>query len=188
MIDVKIQKTDTMKRLIIGTLIFLTGLISCERETELTFEDFDKNNNDLINQEEFQDVFTSNFYDDWNITDDAYLDDEDFYTAVYRVWDVDDDELLSEEEWMLGYDHHYGDYIAENYEVLDVDNDGYLEYVEYQNALADSDFFLSWDVDENENIDEEELAKGVFERWDLDNSGYLERDEYTGFDTYYLDI
>ena len=177
-----------MKKWITGTLLLLISVFACQRETELTFEDFDKNDDSRVDQEEFQDVFTSNFYDDWNVTDDEYLDDEDFYTSVFRVWDVDDDELLNEEEWILGYDYNYGDYVIENYQALDTDNDGYIEYVEYNNALADSDFFLSWDVNENENIEEEELAKGVFERWDLDNSGYLEKDEYIKFDTYYLDI
>lgn len=73
-----------------------------------TFTDWDKNDDGLISRSEFVDVFTDDYVNDWNVIDDAHLDDEDFYTVTYQIWDVDDDELLTEEEWWYGYDYYYG--------------------------------------------------------------------------------
>jgi Ca2+-binding EF-hand superfamily protein len=168
--------------------IFSLAFFSCEREEELSFADFDNDNDNLIDREEFKETFTANYYDDWNNQDDDYLDDEDFYVSVYDMWDADEDEVLTEEEWIMGYDYYYGDYIVNDYEAVDVDGDGFIEYAEYNDVLGDSDFFATWDVDASEYLSEEELAEGVFTIWDVDNSGYLERDEYDEFDAYYLDI
>lgn len=172
------------------SMLIMFSLISfsCQREKDLSFEDFDNDADNLIDREEFKNTFTANYYDDWNNEDDEYLDDEDFYVSVYDIWDTDDDELLTEEEWIMGYDYYYGDYIVNDYEAVDIDGDGFIEYAEYNDVLGDSDFFATWDVDASEYLDEEELAEGLFTIWDVDNSGYLERDEFNEFDLYYLDI
>ena len=169
-------------------LLFAVTLLSCNREKELTFNDFDKNNNGIIDEQEFEEVFTANYYDDWNRKNNDYLDDEDFYLTSYEVWDVDDDERLTEEEWLFGYDYHYGDFIVEEYEVIDIDGDGFIEYVEYEDVLNDTPFYTQWDVDASEYLSDTELAEGIFEIMDKDNDQVLDEDEYLEFDAYFLDI
>jgi len=153
-----------------------------------TFEDWDKNDNGLIARSEFVDVFTDDYVNDWNVIDDAHLDDEDFYTVTYGIWDVDDDELLTEEEWWYGYDYYFGDYIYDDYVAIDTDGDGFIEYAEYYDALYDTDYYAVWDVDKDTYLDQYELARMVFNNWDYDNSNFIEFDEYIDFDSYYLDI
>ncbi len=170
------------------TSFLLIVFVGCDRTTNLAFEDFDKNDNDLISYSEFEEVFTSNYYDDWNQKEDEYLDDEDFYLSVYGIWDLDDDELLSEAEWIEGYDYYYGDYIIQGYDAIDIDGDGFIEYVEYKDVLDGTKFFVDWDVDASEYLSEDELAQGVFNIWDLDGDNMLDNDEFYQFDSYYLDI
>lgn len=163
-----------MKRIaILITSIIVLLSISCEREKDLTFSAFDKDNNGTIERAEFQEVFTANFYDDWNQNDDEYLDDEDCYLSVYEIWDIDNDNLLSEDEWYLGYDYNYGDYIITDYDAIDIDGDGFIEYSEYTGILDDSDLYLEWDIDASKYLTDKELANGVFNQWDLDKDNKL---------------
>lgn len=157
-------------------------------QDDLVFEDWDKNGDGLITRSEFVDMFTANYVDDWNVVDDAHLDDEDFYRTSYHIWDEDKDTLLNEQEWMLGYDYYYGDYILDDYEGIDADGDGYIEYTEYYDALRGNDYYPEWDVDEDMYLNEHELARMVFNNWDYDDSNFIEKDEYEEFDTFYLDI
>ncbi len=161
---------------------------ACEREAVLDFQDFDKNEDKVITEDEFSDVFAANYYEDWNSEDDEYLDDEDFYNKTYQMWDTDDNNRLSKEEWTFGYDNYFGDYVVTDYSAIDVDQDGFIEYNEFNNEMYGGKFYPSWDLDKSMDLNEEELSQGVFKHWDLDNNGTIENDEFNKFDTYFLDI
>lgn len=162
--------------------------ISCNRTKDLSFSDFDKDDSSLIEQDEFVEVFTDNFYNDWDDQDDPYLDDEDFYKATFRVWDDDRNEFIDKEEWIIGYDYHYGDYVVVEFEDIDVDNDGYITYDEYHATIEKTELYEDWDFNDNMEISQTELARNIFDRWDINQSGFIEEDEFNEFDMYYLDI
>lgn len=169
---------------IVVALTFINAVLP----DELTFEDFDKNSDELIARSEFVDAFTYHYVDDWNTTDNDYLDDEDFYEVVYHVWDSDDDGRLTDEEWQVGYDNYFADYIVVEYDDIDVDVDGYIVYDEYYNVIDDTEFFADWDFDTDMQLSQNELARGVFNNWDVDDSGFISESEFNDFDIYYLDI
>ncbi|MDN3687566.1 EF-hand domain-containing protein [Cyclobacterium jeungdonense] len=168
-------------------MMFSTSLFA----QNLNFSDFDKDDDGWIEKEEFRTVFTANYWDDWNNVDNSYLDDEDFYTFNYALIDTDDDDLLTEEEWTYGYDYYYGDYLKDGYdsfEAYDVDGDGYIEYTEYYDGLYDTDYYVTWDIDKDTYLSQEELAENVFENWDLNDTGLMSRSEFYNFDGFYKDI
>lgn len=172
----------------IGLTAIILVLTSAVAEVNMTFEDWDKNENGYISRSEFVDVFVVHFIDDWDLLDDGYFDDEDIYKGTFKIWDVDDDTLLTEEEWLYGYDYYYGDYVFDDFVALDTDGDGKLEYIEYYDILEESDFYENWDVNKDKNLNEYELARMLFNNWDFDDSNFIEPDEYEEFDSYYLDI
>lgn len=179
-------KPKPMKKLLfalIGLIIPLTFFAQNK-----TFSDFDKDGDGFIERYEFVDVFTANYVDDWDNTDDAGLDDEDFYTTSYARLNVNDNDYIDPEEWVTGYNYFYGDYLYDDYVLYDTDGDGYVEYAEYYDALYDSDYFMSWDVDNDGYLDQYELAYAVFDNWDVNDNLLLNRSEYNSFDYYYLDI
>lgn len=174
-----------MKRLILSLLLIIPFAAFAQ---DKDFSDFDKDGDGLIERYEFVDVFTANYVDDWDNTDDAGLDDEDFYFTNYAILNIDNNDYIDVDEWRVGYDYFYGDYLFDDYAMYDADGDGYLEYVEYYDALYDSDYYLSWDVDRDGYLDQYELAYAVFDNWDINDNLVLNRSEFNSFDMYYLDI
>ncbi|MFW5820949.1 MAG: hypothetical protein ACOCWA_06645 [Bacteroidota bacterium] len=61
-------------------------------------------------------------------------------------------------------------------------------YSGIRDILEGTDFYSDWDVDEDKNLSEYELARMLFIKWDSDDSNFIEKDEYQEFDQYYLDI
>ncbi len=175
---------------IITSLLAMLIFVGCQpKEPEnLTFGDWDEDGDGVIRESEFVEIFNQHYFDDWNRTEDEYLDDEDFHHVIYSVWDADNDDLLSQDEWIMGYDYYYGNYVVRDYDDIDVDDDGFISREEFNEVLRETDFFTDWDVDKDEKLTDAELAKQVFQRWDTDNSHTLSREEYEEFDTYYLDI
>ncbi len=178
-----------MKKLAKTTAMLLMLLFMTSATADMPFEDWDTNDSGLITRSEFVAHFTDNYVADWNNYDDnATFDDEDFYTVTYDIWDVDDDDLLTVEEWDYGYDYFYGDYVNDDFVALDLDNDGFIEYVEYYDVFADTYYYTDWDIDADTYLNEYELARLVFNNWDVDNSNFIEKDEFDDFKAYYLEV
>ncbi len=177
-----------LKSTLLSLIVIVISFMSCNRQENLTFQDFDKNDDTKIDLMEFQQVFTANYYDDWNLQDDLYLDDEDFLTGTYQAFDVDDDEQLTEQEWMEGLRYSYGHHVVTDFDDLDADADDFISYDEYEEALINTSYYASWDIDNDNHLSEKELAAGIFYVWDINQSDFIEPDEYEKFDYYYLDI
>lgn len=116
----------------------------------------------------------------------AIFDDTDYYENTYDVWDADDNDLLDENEWYLGYDYSYGDYVVTDFDAVDTDGDGYVDYDEYESSLGNTDLFNEWDVDQDQTLNNNEIARMVFNNWDYDNSNFIEKTEWEEFKDYYL--
>lgn len=168
-------------------LILFTILLPIASFTQLRgFADFDKDEDGVIERNEFVDVFTKFYVDDWDQTEDGGLDNDDFYATIFAIIDQNDSDGIRADEWNTGYDLFHGDYLYDNFAMYDNDNNGTIEYVEYYDALYDSDYFVSWDIDKDGYLDQHELANGVFESWDMSNNLLINRHEFNLLDHYYL--
>lgn len=173
--------------LIIALLVAVVLMVnvSCNRSRELSYSDFDMNDDNVVSQTEFVTGFMENFHDDWDQMQDPYLDDEDFHRLAFEIFDIDQDKKLSDKEWSMATDRYLNNYIVADINEIDVDDDNYVVYGEYYNVVGDTDFFIEWDLDEDSYISEEELARGVFNYWDLNKNNFLEVNEFQEFDMYY---
>lgn len=171
--------------ILLTTIILMSGFA---QKSNLVFKDFDINGDGKISRSEFLDVFSAQYQNDLDYVDDKHLDDEDFYKFTYGMWDTDNDEYITQKEWLKGYDYYYGDIIVRDFNAVDVDGDGRIEYTEYHKVLDDGDLYSYWDLDDDSFLNQFELARSVFNRWDTDNSNFLEIGEYNAFDNYYDDI
>lgn len=170
------------------SLFFLFMLQACNNKGKLTYGDFDLNNDYLVKIDEFKQVFPKNYYNIWDSNDDQKINNEDFFITIYKIWDIDNDQALSKEEYIKGFDYHYGNYIVEDFVAIDKNQDNNLTYAEFYDALYQTAFYNDWNLDDDAMISENELALNVFARWDYDNSGSIDLDEFSDFDSYYLQI
>ena len=170
------------------TALAINGQVSTAGAGNLSFKDFDRNDNMIIEQTEFVEAFTAYYVDDWNSIDNDYLNDENFYSFMYRDIDTDQNEKLSEPEWQMAYNKYFKDYVLLNYDDIDVDVDGYILYNEYNIVMTGTQLFNDWDFDNNGVINQIEMGRGMFNRWDKDNSGFIDLEEYHEFDETFSDI
>jgi hypothetical protein len=78
--------------------------------------------------------------------------------------------------------------MSEDFTYYDLDDDNFLTYEEYFPVIADTDYFVAFDADQNSYISEYELANYLFNIWDFDDSGTLSETEFELFNAHYKDI
>ena len=170
------------------SIVFFSLLVVSLPAQNKTFQDFDTDGDNKIERHEFQTVFMKNYTNDLDFVDNPGLDDEDFFTMTYAILDSDNNKLLVENEWKFGYDYYFNGYVVNDFWVYDIDGDGYISYAEYMQALSDTDYYMTWDIDRDNYLDEFELANAVFDTWDVNDNGILNQSEFYRFDVYYSDI
>ncbi len=170
--------------IIIGVLINSTALAQ-----NTSFEDWDQDDDGLIERHEFVDKFVDEYFQAWNPENEHGILEEGFFQESFAGLDTDGDRLLSDEEWLIGYNYFFRDYLVyDDIVSVDSDGDGQVEYVEYFDSLYETSYFTDIDLDSDNYISEFELANYVFDNWDTNDSGLINRSEFNQFDEYYLDI
>lgn len=171
-------------------ILLFTCLISLSGYTQTTFSEWDKDDDNLIEEHEFELKFADEYYSFWS--EDAEpkgIIEEGFFKESFAGLDADNDNYLSDEEWLVGYNYFYDDYIInEEFAYIDTDDDGRLEYDEYYDVIYNTNYFTDVDLDEDNYISEYELAEYVFNNWDTDDNGVISRYEFNAFKAYYLDV
>lgn len=174
-------------KLILSALITLSTTLVFAQEN---FKDWDKDDDYLIEKEEFKEQFTDKFYSAWSEDADPQgIIEEGFFRESFAGLDTDNDGFISDEEWLVGYNYFYDDYVVyEEIGYIDTDGDGMIDYDEYYDVIYDTEYFTDIDLDSDNYISEYELAEFVFNNWDFDDNGVLSRYEWNSFENYYYDI
>lgn len=180
------KKSITLK--ILNAVLFLScvGILNAQ---DSDFSEWDEDNDGLIERHEFTSVFTEKYFPAWDPDGERGIIEEGFYKHSYAGLDSDSDGYLTDEEWLVGYNYFYDDYVVyEDYDMIDVNEDGKVTYDEYYDVMYDTALFTDIDMDSDNYISEWEIADYVFENWDFNDSGALSRSEFNRFDWYYLDV
>lgn len=153
------------------------------------FDDWDTDNDGLIEKHEFKQNFVINYFNPWKGESTMGIIEDEFFRGVYAGLDTDGDRMLTDQEWLIGYNYYFEDYVVyEDIDVMDVNADGTIEYEEFYDVVYDTSYFSDIDLDGDNYISEHELAEFVFDNWDTNNTGIMTRSEFNRFDNYYLDI
>lgn len=169
--------------------VLIVGVTSSLNAQMTSFEDWDMDSDGLIERHEFTDKFVDEYFDAWDPENERGIIEEGFFRESFAGLDTDNDNMLSDEEWLIGYNYFYEDYLVyDDMAIVDSDGDGVIEYVEYYDALYETEYFTDIDLDSDNYISEYELANFVFENWDINDSGLINRSEFNQFDEYYIDV
>ncbi len=129
-------------------------------------------------------LFTSfnatNLFEDWDLNDDNFLDENEFDGSYYQVWDTDNDGILEESEWKDDVTN-FG-LTNEDWDTWDANNDNQVDKNEFNTALEDNNYYSTWDADKNNQLTEREYTDGIFGLWDDNDDGQVEKEKY---DNYY---
>lgn len=186
---------DVMKlwKLLILSMVVMLSFAACsgpanEGDNNLETEDTEVVGNDAVAEDDglfdgnkFSTAFTgTNYYEDWDLNDDNYLDENEFNESYYDVWDTNNDGILDENEW--NEDTEAFGLKNETWANWDTDKNKQVDKNEFQAAFKNNNYYSTWDADRNNQLTEREFSDGLFSTWDDNDDGFVERDRY---DTYY---
>ncbi|WP_162052212.1 EF-hand domain-containing protein [Pontibacter pamirensis] len=139
---------------------------------------------DTWDEDEFYTTFTgTNYYGDWDLDDDNFLNEDEYTTSFYQTWDADNDGMINETEWttvVADYNLTGADWAA-----WDTDGDGFVETAEFDTGFDGLGWYTTWDTDGDGLIEAREYTDGVFTIWDEDDDNLLNDTEYVYYNTYY---
>lgn len=144
------------------------------------FASFDTNNNGTLESTEVPAIYENNF-DEWDANDDNVLDIDEFNATAFSLTDMDDDDGIDADEWDEGFNSFFGNWNEDDFAAFDADSSGDLDLDEWNEAFADSAWFDSFDLDDNDGVAEDEWDAGLFDDWDVDDNDLIDEDEFNIF-------
>lgn len=167
----------------IFTIFFFVFALSFAQTTN--FDTADANEDGSLDQNEFNEAY-SDVYSEWDHNQDGVVSDYEFYETQFNRLDQNGDRNLSAQEWNRGYDNVYGDYLESNdFSRYDVDNNDNISSTEFYDGFRDTDFYDSYDINRDGQLDMDEINEGVFNHMDANQDGTLDRNEYDSYSSYY---
>lgn len=171
------KATDFLAIFLMAFFLFGATIAQAQDDDAGIFEDWNTNDDEMIDTNEFNEGFASNgYYDDWDVNDDALLDNDEFSEGLYDTWDNNSDGIIDNDEWSYGFNDEFGDEYSE-FSAWDTDGNNEIDNNEFSEAYNNSGIYDDWNTNDQEGIDENEAAEGIFSIFDGDSDGFLGKDE-----------
>lgn len=134
----------------------------------------------------YSDFTATTYFEDWDKNDDNLLDEEEFTAGFYETFDQNKDGRISQEEWITVVSD-FGIDRAADWEAWDTDGDGFIDRATFDADFAEMGWYGAWDADADSRITEREYTDGVFVIWDKNNDNVLDETEIMSYGRYYGD-
>lgn len=172
-----------------GLCFFLmAGTVACNGETG-TVEDNVTDEAAVAetkDKEEFHRAFAStSHYENWDLNNDNFLDEEEFRVSFYQTWDLDNDGRISQGEWTTVVSDYSNHIDATDWRAWDTDGDGFIDRVEFDANFAEMGWYTGWDTNGDGQVDLREYTDGAFAIWDENDDNVLDETEFIRYSTYY---
>ncbi|WP_029036734.1 EF-hand domain-containing protein [Salinimicrobium xinjiangense] len=142
------------------------------------FGSYDANRDNQWDENEFSESYQAEF-SGYDADISGNLNNEEFSRANFKNADSNRDNNISREEWQEGYLNTYGEYASEDdFTRFDIDENDQLSETEWNQGFSRSNWFRTYDRDQNNSVSMEEWISANFKRWDRNNDGVLDRQEF----------
>lgn len=162
----------------------ITPVTETETTIDNSFAQYDANRDDQWDENEFSESYQGNFsgYDSFDNDSSGELNTKEFYIATFRTIDRDGNQSINRQEWDEGYNNSFGDYSdEEDFDIFDTDQSGDLSESEWDQGFTKTTWFVTYDVDKNETVSNQEWTKANFSAWDTNNDGFLNEQEFQAY-------
>ncbi len=156
------------------------------------------------------DIGYHSIFSQWDLNGDGDISDNEFYTVIFKRLDSNKNGDLSAKEWQSGQKYLFGQSFVINnesgkqersgsldtvnpgsgenleFKSFDLNNDNKITPGEFDSGLRNTDFFKSYDSNENGRLDRSELNKGVYQSMDLDGDGIIDKMEFQKVSKFYI--
>lgn len=160
-----------MKTTVLITLIFLTIACASVPKTPISFSDWDSNKDQNIDRREFVDGYiTQDYFDKWNAHGYS-ISYPKFFEGTFTTVDRDKNARLSKDEFDFMVKKFYFGMANDQFKDWDVDFSGFISYDEFEKRIADTNLASLWDLNSDKQLENLEVAGGMFYLCDNDNNG-----------------
>jgi len=122
---------------------------------------------------------TTTYYVDYDKNNNGILDSNEFYTYAYSAWDANRDGFLSPDEWNVNTVRWYGpaNTTYKTYTYWDKNGDGRIDATEFDTTAATTNLYKMWDTS-GTGINNDIYAAQSFRLYDTNGDGVLSMDEW----------
>lgn len=155
-----------------------TTITEPETTMDEGFTQYDRNRDNRWDENEFSESYQGEF-SGYDADTSGDLNNEEFTGATFRSVDRDRNNTINRQEWDEGYNNTFGDYAnQDDFDRFDTDRSGDLSDTEWNQGFAESNWFGTYDEDQNQAVSGQEWSRANFSRWDRNNDGYLDEQEF----------
>jgi Ca2+-binding EF-hand superfamily protein len=162
-----------MKTTVLITLIFLSVGCATVPKTFSSFSDWDSNKDQNIDRREFvKGYITQDYFNKWSARGYS-ISYPKFFEETFTTVDWDKNAKLSKAEFDFMVKKFYFGMSTDQFNDWDVDSSGSISYDEFDKRIVDTSLASLWDSNSDKQLENREIAGGMFYLCDKDNNGIV---------------
>lgn len=164
-----------MKKVFIIAISAITAISFTSAQDKMSFETWDGNGNGIIERTEF--LLNAKKFEKWDKNRDNRLSTEEFQESFFEMYDTDNDDAINQSE-LQQTNKHINMVTSGGLDFNSLDGDGNMSISENEFKTNVNKIFNPWDMNQDNYISKGEFYDNIFNWWDTDKSGDITRNEF----------
>lgn len=156
-----------------------TFLFACAspKIVPITYQDWDTNHDAIINRSEFVNGYEqADYFEKWSSGSSATYGE--FFEGIFKSLDANKDLKIVHQEFDGRVNSFYFNMFHGTFTGWDNDSSGSIDKQEFMGHVASTNLATLWDTTGDKNINDRELASGMFYLCDINNNHQIDELEF----------